>query len=60
MIAELKLSHNVGGVSKLKSKQARLEEEEEKELFKKYLLQFTPENFLHKVKEKLFLFDMNH
>jgi hypothetical protein len=50
LIAELKLSHNVGGVSKLKSEQAKLQEEEEKELFKKFLLQFTMENYLSKVK----------
>ena len=48
-IAELKLSHNVGGVSKLKSEQLRLQEEQERAEYKKFLAKFTMENFLEKV-----------
>ncbi len=49
LIAELKLSHNVGGVSKLKSEQARIQEEEDNRKFRRFLETFTPENYLHKV-----------
>ena len=49
LIAELKLSHNVGGVSKLKSEQLRLQEEQERAEYKKFLAKFTMENFLEKV-----------
>ena len=49
LIAELKLSHNVGGVSKLRTEQAKYQEEIEKENYKKFLAQFTMENFLSKV-----------
>ena len=49
LIAELKLSHTVGGISKLKSEQQKLQEEQEKEQYKLFLAQFTMENFLEKV-----------
>lgn len=49
LIAELKLSHNVGGVSKLKYEQAKAQEEAEREQYKKFLAQFTAENFLKKI-----------
>ena len=48
LIAELKLSHNVGGVSKLKSEQQKLQEEQERSEYKKFLAKFTMENFLEK------------
>ena len=49
LIAELKLSHNVGGISKLRSEQARLQEEEDNRKFKLFLATFTQENYLDKV-----------
>ena len=49
LIAELKLSHTVGGISKLKTEQQKLQEEQEKEQYKRFLSQFTMENFLEKV-----------
>lgn len=49
LIAELKLSQNVGGVSKLKHEQARLKKEAEREKKRKFLAQFTMENFLDQV-----------
>ena len=49
LIAELKLSHNVGGISKLKTKQQEQQEEQEREQYKQFLSQFTMENFLEKV-----------
>jgi len=49
LIAELKMSHNVGGVSKLKSEQAKAQEALEKEQYKKFLAQFTADNFLKKI-----------
>ena len=49
LIAELKLSHNVGGVSKLRTEQQKMQEEQEKVQYKKFLAQFTMENFLPKV-----------
>ena len=51
LIAELKLSHNVGGVSKLRSEQAKLIDEEEKQKYKRFLAQFTMENFLETVRK---------
>lgn len=48
LIAELKLSHTVGGISKLKTKQQELQEEQEREQYKRFLAQFTMENFLEK------------
>lgn len=52
MIAELKLSHTIGGVSKLRSEQAKAQEELEKEQYRKFLAKFTAENFLKKIPEK--------
>lgn len=49
LIAELKLSHNVGGVSKLKCEQQKLQEEQEKAEYRKFLSKFTAENFLEMV-----------
>jgi len=49
LIAELKMSHNIGGVGKLKSEQAKATEEEEKEMYRKFLGQFTADNFLKKI-----------
>lgn len=49
LISELKLSHAVGGVGKLKCEQAKAQEELEKEQYKKFLGQFTGENFLKKI-----------
>lgn len=49
LIAELKLSHTAGGVSKLKSEQIKAQNELEKEKYKKFLEKFTPENFLSKI-----------
>ena len=49
LIAELKLSHNVGGVSKLRSEQQKMQEEQERAEYRKFLAQFTMENFLEKV-----------
>lgn len=43
------MSHTVGGVSKLRSEQQKLQEEHEKEQYKRFLAQFTMENFLEKV-----------
>jgi hypothetical protein len=51
LIAELKLSHTVGGVSKLRLEQARIAEQREREHLRKFLAQFTMENYLHKVSE---------
>ena len=51
LIAELKLSHNVGGISKLRSEQAKLLEEQEREQKRRFLAQFTMENFMDKVRE---------
>jgi len=49
LIAELKLSHTIGGVSKLRNEQQKAAEEIEKEQYKKFLAQFTGENFLKKI-----------
>ena len=53
LIAELKLSHNVGGVSKLRSEQQKMQEEQERAEYRRFLARFTMENFLEKVKNKL-------
>ena len=52
LIAELKLSHNVGGISRLRSEQAKMQEEAERQKYAKFLSQFTMENFLDKVSKK--------
>jgi len=49
LISELKLSHAVGGVGKLRSEQHKAQEEVEKEQYRKFLGQFTAENFLRKI-----------
>eukprot|EP00092_Neocalanus_flemingeri_P000664 GFUD01000706.1.p1 GENE.GFUD01000706.1~~GFUD01000706.1.p1 ORF type:complete len:1627 (+),score=503.34 GFUD01000706.1:566-5446(+) len=49
LIAELKLSHTIGGVGKLRSEQHKAQEEAEKEQYRKFLGQFTTENFLKKI-----------
>ena len=49
LIAELKLSHNVGGISRLRSEQAKMQEEAERQKYARFLSQFTTENFLDKV-----------
>jgi hypothetical protein len=54
LIAELKLSHTVGGVSKLRTEQQKVQEEHEKEQYKRFLGQFTMENFLEKVNNSVF------
>ena len=43
------MSHTVGGVSKLRSEQQKVQEEQEREQYKRFLAQFTMENFLEKV-----------
>merc|ERR1711976_1069642 len=48
-IAELKMSHNVGGISKLRTEQQKIQEQHEQEQYKRFLAQFTMENFLEKV-----------
>ena len=80
MIAELKLSHTIGGISKLRSGQVtnktininksfhfitdhlqqKAAEEVEKEQYRKFLGQFTTENFLKKVGFKKIAFLMNY
>ena len=52
LIAELKLSHNFGGISKLRQEQQKLLEEQEKEKYQRFLAKFTMENFLEKVKKQ--------
>jgi len=49
LIAELKLSHTIGGVGKLRSEQQKAQEEVEKDQYRKFLGQFTAENFLKKI-----------
>lgn len=49
LIAELKMSHNVGGISKLRTEQQKIQEQHEQEQYKRFLAQFTMENFLEKV-----------
>jgi len=49
LIAELKLSHTIGGISKLRNEQQKAAEEIEKEQYRKFLGQFTAENFLKKI-----------
>merc|ERR1719400_2100868 len=49
LIAELKLSHTIGGVGKLRSEQQKAQEELEKDQYRKFLGQFTAENFLKKI-----------
>jgi hypothetical protein len=49
LIAELKASHNVGGVGKLRSEQQKMQEEQERAEYRRFLAQFTAENFLEKV-----------
>lgn len=49
LISELKLSHNLGGISKLKTEQQKEQEEQERKQYKQFLSQFTMENFLEKV-----------
>ena len=51
LIAELKLTHNVGGISRLRSEQAKMQEEAERQKYAKFLSQFTTENFLDKVSD---------
>ena len=55
LIAELKMSHTVGGVSKLRTEQQKIQEEQEREQYKRFLAQFTMENFLEKVNNTFFL-----
>jgi len=50
LIAELKMSHDVGGVSKLRSEQQKAADEAEKAKFQRFLATFTQENYLDKVK----------
>ena len=50
LIAELKLSHTAGGISKLRQEQQRFREEQEKENYRRFLAKFTMENFLEKVR----------
>jgi len=52
LIAELKLSHNVGGVSKLRSEQQKMQEGQERSEYRRFLAQFTTENFLEKVPQQ--------
>lgn len=52
LIAELKLSQNVGGISRLRREQARAQERQEEDRFKRFLAQFTMENYLDKVSER--------
>merc|ERR1712141_542671 len=52
LIAELKLSHNVGGVSKLRSEQQKMHEEQERAEYRRFLAQFTMENFLEKIPQQ--------
>ena len=56
LIAELKLSHNVGGISRLRSEQAKMQEEAERQKYAKFLSQFTAENFLDKVSNKVHIY----
>merc|ERR1712037_874921 len=42
----------IGGVSKLRSEQAKAQEEVEKEQYRKFMGKFTAENFLKKIPEK--------
>jgi len=49
LIAELKLSHTIGGVGKLRSEQQKAQDELQKEQYRKFLGQFTAENFLKKI-----------
>lgn len=51
LISELKLSHTLGGVGRLRSEQAKVQVELEKEQYRKFLAQFTAENFLNKIPE---------
>ncbi len=51
LIAELKLSHTMGGVSKLRLEQAKQQEEEEHRKFKRFLSTFTAENYLDRAPE---------
>ena len=51
LIAELKLSHTAGGISKLRQAQQRAKEEQEKENYRRFLEKFTMENFLEKVRQ---------
>ena len=55
LIAELKLSHNIGGISKLKQEQQKIQEAQEREKYKRFLAKFTMENFLEKVRFNFFL-----
>ena len=59
LIAELKLSHNVGGISRLRSEQAKMQEEAERQKYAKFLSQFTDENFLDKVSNKVHISVVN-
>jgi len=43
------MSHNVGGISKLRTEQQKIQEQHEQEQYKRFLAQFTMENFLEKV-----------
>ena len=43
------MSHNVGGISKLRTEQQKIQEQHEHEQYKRFLAQFTMENFLEKV-----------
>ena len=58
LIAELKLSHNIGGISKLKQEQQKIQEAQEKEKYKRFLAKFTMENFLEKVRFNFFCSSM--
>merc|ERR1719365_569068 len=53
LIAELKLSHTIGGVGKLRSEQQKAQEELEKEQYRKFLAKFTAENFLKKTQQAM-------
>ena len=55
LIAELKLSHNIGGISKLKQEQQKIQAAQEREKYKRFLAKFTMENFLEKVSNLTFV-----
>jgi len=52
LIAELKMSKDITGIKKLKVERARVEEQQEKQMFTEITRQLTANNFVEKIPEK--------
>lgn len=53
LIAELKMSKDITGIKKMKLERAKVEQKHEKDMFSEITKQFSVNNFVEKVREKL-------